>query len=128
MSEIATLNLSASTSGNSRSAVRFMTQLSRANLDKAFALLVECAVKGERCPITAGPKAHPFLRPDQITALKREGRIKITIGGPNWRVVTILTGKHAGKSTAAAPSRVKAPLRTRTPSAPRPLAAAELFR
>jgi hypothetical protein len=36
-----------------------MTQLSPENLDRAFALLVECAVKGERCPVTsAGPDAH----------------------------------------------------------------------
>lgn len=106
-----------------------MTQLSPANLDKAFALLVDCAVKGERCPITAGPKAHPFLVPDQITALKRGGRIKVTISGQNWRTVTILTGEHAGKTTAADPLEGKnKPARATAPSAPRFLTPAELSR
>ena len=106
-----------------------MTQLSPANLDKAFALLVDCAVKGERCPITAGPKAHPFLVPDQIAALKREGRIKATISGKNWRVVTILTGEHAGRATAADPREGKNNRpRATAPSAPRFLTRAELSR
>lgn len=105
-----------------------MTQLSPANLDKAFALLVECAVKGERCPITAGPKAHPWLRADHIAVLKREERIKIGTCGNNWRVVTILTGEHAGKATAAAPSAPRTQPRTRAPSAPRFLTREELSR
>jgi hypothetical protein len=81
-----------------------MTQLSPENLDRAFALLVECAVKGERCPITSGPNEHPFLRAAHISALAHDGRVKVEISGRNWRRVTITTGKHAGESTAANPN------------------------
>lgn len=80
-----------------------MTQLSAANLDKAFALLVECAVKGERCPITSGPDQHPFLRSGHVGALVRDGRIFVEISSRNFRRITILTGENAGKATASDP-------------------------
>ncbi|MDB5603537.1 MAG: hypothetical protein JWP25_437, partial [Bradyrhizobium sp.] len=79
-----------------------MSQLSPQNLDRAFALLVEAAVKGERCPITSGPDKHPFLRSQQILRLASEKRISIKVGRKNFRQITILTGEHAGKKTAAA--------------------------
>jgi hypothetical protein len=105
-----------------------MTLLSPANLDKAFALLVEAAAKGERCPKSSGPDRHPGLHRDHIVTLKRDGHINVSITGNNWRVVTILTGEHAGKSTAAAP-RASRPVRpAHIPSAPRFLTREELSR
>jgi hypothetical protein len=112
-----------------------MTQLSAANLDKAFALLVECAVKGERCPITSGPDAHPWLRSQQVCRLASEKRIAVSIGHKNWRRVKILVGEHAGKMTSANPVAGGAqrfyghsPAGSRKPSAPRLLTREELSR
>ena len=80
-----------------------MTQLSAANLDRAFALLVECAVKGERCPPSRGPDRRPLLRSEVVSALARSGRIHIEISARNWRRVTIQQGPHTGRRTAANP-------------------------
>jgi hypothetical protein len=80
-----------------------MTQLSPKNLNKAFALLVECAVKGERCPKSVGPDSHPLLDAGQISRLALQGRVRSEISGRNFRQITILTGPHAGKKTAPNP-------------------------
>lgn len=113
-----------------------MTQLSPANLDKAFALLVECAVKGERCPIThscAGQ--HSWLRSAHVGRLVREKRIAVSIGHKNWRRVKILEGEHAGKMTSANPAGSDAAryhghshAARQKPSAPRFLTREELSR
>jgi hypothetical protein len=81
-----------------------MTQLSPSNLDKAFALLVDHAIIGARCPVTSGPSAHPLLISAHFSGLARQGRIRVEIGGHNWRRITILTGRHAGTSTAPNPN------------------------
>lgn len=73
------------------------------SLDQTFALLEAAAVAGERCPRTSGPDATPNLKGSHICALAREGRIFIEISSRNWRRVTILTGPHAGNSTAPSP-------------------------
>lgn len=80
-----------------------MTQLSRENLDKAFALLVEAAVKGERCPVSTGPGQHSILRSEIVSALAHAGRVSVEISRGNFRRVTILAGEHKGRSTAANP-------------------------
>jgi hypothetical protein len=119
-----------------------MTALSPANLDRAFALLVECAVKGERCPITSGPDQHPLLIHEQVSMLARAGRIRVETSGRNFRQITILTGPHAGKKTAPNPNANARIFRTMDgsgvvsntaaggyqPSAPRPLTREELSR
>jgi hypothetical protein len=118
-----------------------MTQLSPENLDRAFALLVECAVKGERCPTSAGPDAHHLLSGGEISALARAGRIRSEVSGRNFRQVTVLTGPHAGKKTAPNPNKnarvyivmdgagTKRDVSSdHRPSAPRSLTAAELRR
>jgi hypothetical protein len=74
--------------------------ISDAALDKAFALLVEAADVGERCPKTIGGP----LAKDALTALVRAGRVRSEVYAHNYRVVTILVGEHAGKSTAPHPA------------------------
>lgn len=81
-----------------------MRTISAAELDRAFNLLEDCAVKGERCPISGGPAAHSFLRNRHTSALALAGRIYIEISTGNFRRVTLLTGKHAGRSTVANPN------------------------
>ena len=68
--------------------------------DEVFRLLELAAIAGERCP-----KSKPYgPLPGELTqALVAEGRIRVEIFAENWRVVTILTGPHAGASTKAAP-------------------------
>lgn len=66
------------------------------NLD----LLVAAAVDGERCPQDA---PHGPLGRGAISELVRAGQIRSEVYSRNWRVVTILKGEHAGKSTAAPP-------------------------
>lgn len=65
-----------------------------AALDKVFARIVELAAENAMCP-----KAGPGFRSDETTSLARMGSIKVDglLGG--GRVITILTGEHAGKST-----------------------------
>ena len=110
-------------------------------LDLAFAVLEHTAIEGGRCPMNEqlGHGAAP--------ALARAGRILIEVYPHNFRRVTILTGPHAGKSTAPCPHPKWRPMKvigteTRThlgtvdrgasqrrqPSAPRPLTREELAR
>jgi hypothetical protein len=81
-------------------------------LDNTFARLVECALKGERCPIsnwerlphqTKRKPPGPMVKSEHLQMLARQGRILIEISGHNWRTVTILDGPHAGKKTMADP-------------------------
>jgi hypothetical protein len=80
-----------------------MSQTSSENLDKAFALLEQCAVNGERCPVTSGPDQHAFLRSAHTSALAKAGRILIEISSRNFRRITILVGPHKGKKTTKNP-------------------------
>jgi hypothetical protein len=74
--------------------------ISEAELDRQFGLLEQAAKRGERCPQSGnfGP-----LKSAATTALARAGRIRIEIYAHNWRVVEILTGRHAGKRTMPTP-------------------------
>jgi hypothetical protein len=66
-------------------------------LDRNFALLEAAAVAGERCPQTS---PHGPIDPGAISELFKAGRIRSEVYVTNYRVVTILVGPHAGKSTA----------------------------
>jgi hypothetical protein len=68
-------------------------------LDKAFAILEAAAVAGERCP----ENGTMGLNAGVVPALARAGRIRIAICLHNYRIVTLLSGPHAGKSTAPHP-------------------------
>lgn len=81
-----------------------MNSTSPSALDRAFALIEQCVLRGERCPITNGPSQHAFLRNAHTSALAQAGRIFIEISTGNFRRVTLLTGEHAGKATAANPN------------------------
>ena len=67
-----------------------------------FQRLCDCAIRGERCP-TADQLAG--LPPP--SELAHAGKIRIEVFARNWRVVTILTGPHAGKSTMRDPAGVR---------------------
>lgn len=64
-----------------------------------FAALEQAAVDGRRCPengcfgVAAGT----------VPGLAREGLIMVAVYAHNYRVVTIMTGPHKGKSTAPCP-------------------------
>lgn len=64
-------------------------------------MIVEAVLAGERCPKTwpEGP-----LKSNSITALCASGDIRSEVYAHNYRVVTILKGEHAGKSTKACPT------------------------
>lgn len=73
-------------------------------MERAFHLIEQAAIKGERCPINKSPEVNEGqLQSGAVSALCREGRILVEISGRNWRQATILTGKHAGKKTAPNP-------------------------
>lgn len=59
------------------------------------------AVKGERCPMS-----YEFEKGGNaiLVELAREGLIRIRVYAKNWRTVTIMQGKHKGKSTKAPPA------------------------
>lgn len=125
-----------------------MSRISPENLDKAFDLLVDHAVKGLRCPVTSGPGKHPKLASVHISTLAKAGRVFVEISTSNFRRVTILTGPHKGKATAANPDpRARVYLTAskegtringrftdarasarKQPSAPRLLTSAEIFK
>ena len=65
-------------------------------LAEAFAALEQAAASGARCPITG----TNGLTSNLTGALARSGKIRIDVYPHNWRVVTIVSGPHAGKSTA----------------------------
>jgi hypothetical protein len=70
-------------------------------LAEAFAMLEKAAASGERCP-----ESRTNGMTSQLTsALARSGQIKIDVYPHNFRVVTILSGPHAGKSTAPPPNK-----------------------
>lgn len=81
------------------------SRLSDQALDRAFAILEQAAVNGERCPVTSGPNAASGIKSKHISELAKAGRIFVEVSSRNWRRVTILTGPNAGKSTAPNPDR-----------------------
>lgn len=70
-------------------------------LERTYLLIEAAAVAGERCP---QGKPHGPLDSQYTTKLCRQGRLRIEVFAPNWRVATILTGPHSGESTMAAPN------------------------
>jgi|SRR6185437_5763477 len=77
-----------------------MPQHSRITPAEAFAILERAAVSGARCPKTGERGLTSTLTGD----LARAGKIRIDVYPHNFRVVTILSGSHAGKSTMPAPN------------------------
>ncbi len=75
------------------------------NLERAYEAILAAALNNERCPEnqTRGVDTH------LCGELARAGRIKIEVFARNFRVVTILTGPHAGLKTAPPPYRVTQP-------------------
>jgi hypothetical protein len=69
-------------------------------LDVGFEILLNAALAGTRCPTndTRG------LSSSVVTALAREGKIRVEVFAHNWRVVTITEGLHAGACTQAHPT------------------------
>jgi hypothetical protein len=117
-----------------------------ARIESTFAVLEAAAIAGERCPMSA-PHCADGINGHDVSVLVKTGRVLIEISSRNWRVITILTGPNAGRSTAADPDPRSTPHLTvsangrtvnrepacrvstaRRPSAPRPLTREELFR
>lgn len=67
-------------------------------LDETFRRLEAAAAAGDRCPTT-----DQGLRSAAVSHLAHDGKIMVEVSTHNWRRVTILTGPHAGKSTAPNP-------------------------
>ena len=65
---------------------------------EAFDLVVARAVAGARCP------ENDEVGSNIMPQLARDGKIKIKVYALNWRVVTIMEGPHAGKTTMPAPA------------------------
>lgn len=81
----------------------------RRTQDEYFAILVDCALKGERCPLSHwrgndGPRPSDIIPHGAVNKLARQGKILIEVSGRNWRTITILVGEHAGKKTASDPN------------------------
>lgn len=77
-----------------------MTISAAQKIEAAFAVLERHAADGLRCPENG---IFGIVSGD-VTALARQGRIRVSICGKNFRVVTILVGPCAGMSTAPDPS------------------------
>jgi hypothetical protein len=74
-------------------------------LNQCFDDIVRAALRGERCPENNTQQVNT-ARCRQLAAA---GRIKIEVYARNFRVVTLLTGPHAGKKTAPPPYKVQKP-------------------
>jgi len=74
-----------------------MTTHSRQSLEDTFNLIVETALHKWRCP------DNGRINSSQLTALARQGRLRIDISGRSYRTVYILSGPHTGLSTAPDP-------------------------
>lgn len=114
--------------------------LSATTIERVFNQLVDAAVNGLRCPVTARDGLDG-LPAGATHVLARDGRIRIEIFPKNYRRVTILEGPHTGKMTKSPPGPPANPIRVvdtngvkertqvamRQPSPPRALTAAELW-
>lgn len=112
--------------------------LTPATITQTLEAVTQAAVNGDRCPINGANGFNSLA----LGALARRGDVRIEVFTLNWRVVTLLTGPHAGKATAPCPhNRSRKPYRVidvsaqpyrqsgaamRAPSAPRPLTKEEL--
>lgn len=66
---------------------------------RTFAAVLKAAIAGERCPMNGSFGVTSA----GMTALAWAGQIRVEVFSRNYRVVTILTGEHAGKTTAPCP-------------------------
>lgn len=78
----------------------------------AFAIVERAAIAGERCPtneaLCDALRLQGFVFAGGnvlLSDLAREGHLEIRVCAHNWRIVQLLTGEHAGTSTAPAPGR-----------------------
>jgi hypothetical protein len=74
-------------------------------VDLCFQAIVDAAIKGHRCP----ENGSHGVNTQRCRALANAGDIKIEVFARNYRVVTILTGRHAGLKTAPPPYKVAQP-------------------
>lgn len=72
----------------------------KARIERAYNLILDAVLKGERCPMTA-----PFgpLEANAIPKLIALGLIRSEVSLKNFRRVVLLTGEHKGKGTALPP-------------------------
>lgn len=66
-------------------------------------MYVAAAIAGNRAP-TKDDMDHIPMVARATKQLVKDKAIKIEISGRNWRQITIMTGQHAGKSTAPNPN------------------------
>jgi hypothetical protein len=97
-----------------------------------FALVERAAVEGRRCPTSdeiglamRGADVRGMGPVSVTTRLARAGRLRVEVFAKNYRVITILDGAHAGKSTARHPRYTK-PYRVIDGSTPVPAPAQTL--
>lgn len=91
--------------------------ISQPSLARAFAAIESAAAKGLRCPFVRRKEfPHSPIEEGAIRVLKAAGKIKDRTYGPNFRVVTVLVGPHAGKSTAPPPNPEWRPHPERVPA------------
>ena len=76
-----------------------MSSYSRQRLEDTYNQVVEAALRKRRCPDNAS------INSAQLTALARQGRLRIDISGRSYRTVHVLTGPHAGLSTLPDPDK-----------------------
>ncbi|MGB6535915.1 MAG: hypothetical protein WBF58_08130 [Xanthobacteraceae bacterium] len=74
-------------------------------VELCFQVILRAAMQGERCPENGSSNVNTGL----CRALADAGRIKIEVFARNFRVVTILTGRHGGRKTAPPPYKVSQP-------------------
>jgi hypothetical protein len=67
-------------------------------ISQTFNAIVNAAVAGKRAPLSS--RNGGSLNPDAVKHLVKAGKIRIEIFVHNFRVITILSGEHAGKHTA----------------------------
>ena len=66
-----------------------------------FTMIERAALSGERCPTQPQMTAVIGFDPSPaIRMLREQRRIRVWIGGRNWRTVEILKGPAAGRFTA----------------------------
>lgn len=72
-----------------------------AGAEKTFDLIIAAAITGERCP-----QSHPHgpLQRMGLRELIDAGLVRSEVYAHNYRVVTVLSGEHAGKNTRPAPA------------------------
>jgi hypothetical protein len=85
-------------------AVKRRSHVSEKTLAADFGVIEVAVAMNERCP-----KSYPDgpLQRGSISELFKRGMIRSAVYAKNYRVITILTGPHAGESTKAHPTAEK---------------------